>query len=88
MFSNGPKREITPLCPVAIKVGQTEVCEPGHDTWRTVTCDKCAQQFSIGPNRTYGSRRSEQDCVQSLEKALAEDYRNDVSHENWYELRD
>jgi hypothetical protein len=88
MLSKGYKHQIDCLSPVAVKRGQIDVCAPDHDTWGIVTCGICGEQFAIGPNRRYGSRRSEQDCVQSLEKALAEDHKRGESHRNWYELPD
>jgi hypothetical protein len=88
MVSKSYKSKITCLCPVAVKVGQEEVCAPGHEIWGTVTCDTCGDQFNIGPNHIYGSRRTERDCAQSLQKSLVEDHKNGVPHRDWYELRD
>jgi hypothetical protein len=80
--------EINCLSPVAIKLGQTKVCAPGHDTWCEVTCEACNERFKIGPNRTYGSRRSPEYCVRSLQKILGGDHKNGIPHSNWYELPD
>ena len=51
------KTKIQPLCPVAIKVGQTEVHAPDHDDWGVVRCDQCTAEYAIGQNRIYGSHR-------------------------------
>ena len=88
MASSKCRQVVTCLCPVAIKLCQTEVHAPDHDTWRTVTCDSCGEKFGVGPNRIYESRRSEQDCVRQLEALLAEDHKKVAPHGNCYELPD
>ena len=82
------KTEITPLCPVAIRLGQTEVHASGHSHWGVVTCEGCEAQFVIGPNRIYGSRRTDVDCAKELGAILAEDHRQNRNHQNGYELPD
>jgi hypothetical protein len=82
------KMKIECLGPVAVKLGQSEVHAPGHDAWGTVTCDVCGEQFSIGPNRIYASRRTAQDCVRQLETVLAREHEDRKPHMNSYELGD
>jgi hypothetical protein len=84
----GYKAKIESLSPVAVKLCQTEVHAPGHDTWGVVTCDACGEKFCIGPNRIYGSRRGEHKCVEQFEAMLAEEHRKGQAHSNSYELAD
>jgi hypothetical protein len=64
-------KTIKPLCPVAVKLGQSTLHAPAHDQWRTVTCDVCAEKFAIGPHRIHGSRITAQECAKRLEAQLA-----------------
>ena len=82
------KSEIHPLSPVAIKLGQHEVHAPGHDTWGEETCDICGEKFTVGPNRIYGSRLSEQGAVTQLKAILAKDHELNRPHVNSYEIPD
>lgn len=82
------KSEIDPLCPVAIKLGQTEVRAPGHETWETVTCPACPDKFALGPSRIYGSRITKETATKNLLSRLAEDHNRHRVHENSYELPD
>jgi hypothetical protein len=81
-------RKIDPLCPVAVKMGQTAVHAPTHDTWGVVTCDACAVKFFIGPNRIHGSRISAQECAKRLDALLAEDHKQNKAHPDSYEIPD
>jgi cysteinyl-tRNA synthetase len=78
---------IRPFCPVAIKLNQWEVHAPDHDTWGVVSCDNCKDKFALGPNRIYGSRTTEQQCVRELEDLLKEDHQLGRPHANSYELK-
>jgi len=80
------KTSIRPLGPVAIKLNQWEVHAPDHETWGVVSCGGCKDKFAIGPNRIYGSRTSETDCVRQLEDLLKEDHKHGRLHANSYEL--
>ena len=82
----GYERKLTSLCPVAIKLDQSEVHAPDHLTWGIISCDGCKERFAVGPNRIYGSRTTEQQCVAQLEKLLKKDHLNDRPHQNSYEL--
>jgi hypothetical protein len=46
------KQHFSGLNPVAIKVGQIEIKAPEHETWGTITCGQCGEQFLIGPHRS------------------------------------
>jgi hypothetical protein len=81
------KSELAPIGPVAIKLGQRNVYAPGHDTWGVVTCEACQATFALGPNRIYGSRTGEIDCVGELQTLLAEDHKFGREHGDSYELR-
>ena len=59
--------------PVAVKLRQPFVNAPEHETWGTVTCDECDEQFGIGYNRVYGNRIEEARYVAYFEKLLAEE---------------
>jgi cysteinyl-tRNA synthetase len=78
--------KITPLCPVAVKLNQSEVHAPDHATWGFVSCDRCEDKFALGPNRIYGSRTSEKECVKQLEDILKTDHQQGRPHANSYEL--
>ena len=80
------KMSICPIGPVAIKLNQRDVHAPDHDTWGIVSCDSCRDRFALGPNRTYGTSATEQECVTELEKLLKQDHLNDRPHQNSYEL--
>jgi len=80
------KTSIHPLSPVAIKLNQWEVHAPDHATWGVVSCDSCKDRFALGPNRIYGSRTAEQDCVKQLEDLLKTDHQLGRPHTNSYEL--
>lgn len=83
------KEKMTCLCPVAIKLGQSEVCAPEHSDWGVVTCDSCDDKFAIGPNRIYGARRKEmQSYVKQLDALLVSDHERKKPHANSYELPD
>lgn len=80
------ERKLDSLSPVAIKLGQTQVCAPGHDTLDVIGCKICGERFAIGPNRTYGSRRHARECLGQLQALLEEDHKEGRSHRNSYEL--
>jgi hypothetical protein len=82
------EREIDPLCPVAMKLGQTDVHAPAHDTWGVVMCETCRVEFLIGPHRIRGSRIGAEECAQRLEGLLAEDHKMTRAHHNSYEIPD
>jgi hypothetical protein len=82
------KSQVNTLSPVAIRLGQSQVHAPDHNTWGVVTCDTCKIEFAIGPNRIHGPRISEQECVDQFETLLAQDHRHDRSHNDSYELSD
>jgi cysteinyl-tRNA synthetase len=84
---SGYMTEVSPLCPVAIKLNQSEVHAPDHDTWGTVSCENCEDKFAIGPNRTFGSRSTPEVCVKQLEELLNADHRIGKPHKNSYELK-
>ena len=81
------KTSITPLGPVAIKLNQWEVHAPDHDTWGIVSCDDCKDKFALGPNRIFGSRSTEEDCVKQLQDLLKTDHQHGRPHANSYELK-
>ena len=81
------KKEIMPLCPVAIRHGQLEVHAPGHRTWGTVTCE-CGERFHIGPNLIFGSRLTDVEAAKQLEATLASDHAAGRKHQDSYEIRD
>jgi hypothetical protein len=81
------KDELETVGLVAIKLDQTNVCAPGHDTWGVVMCGVCQAKFAVRPNRIYGSRSGEPECVTELESFLAEDHRYGRGHGDSYELR-
>jgi hypothetical protein len=84
------KTKIVPLCPVAIKIHppQHEVHAPGHIDWGTVTCDKCEDRFTIGPNMIFGSRLTGEQAAQQLIEVLEEDHKANRKHQNSHEIRD
>jgi hypothetical protein len=81
-------KKIDPLCPVALKLGQTKVHAPTHDTWGVVSCDECKEKFHIGPNRIYVSRITDLECVKRLEALLIEDHKQNRPHADSYEISD
>ncbi|HZQ25305.1 MAG TPA: hypothetical protein VFA89_21130 [Terriglobales bacterium] len=82
------KLEVTPLSPVAIREGQTEVHAPGHDTWDQIACPQCSDIFLLGPNRIFGSRITKQEATKHLLQRLVDDHTQHRNHENSYELPD
>ncbi len=82
------KEKMSPLCPVAIKLYQSEVHAPEHTDWGVVTCDGCKAEFAIGPHRIYGARKSVEACVKQFEELLADDHAQKRAHANSYELPD
>lgn len=80
------KRKLERVGPVAIKLDQTEVHAPDHDTWCIVSC-KCGDEFAIGPNRIFGSQQLPPDCMKELNERLAGDHHQHRAHENSYELQ-
>ena len=62
------KSQVNTLSPVAIRLGQSQVHAPDHNTWGVVTCDTCKIEFAIGPNRIHGARigEREQQLIQIL----------------------
>jgi cysteinyl-tRNA synthetase len=81
------KTSLHSLCPVAIKLNQTDVNAPDHDTWGVVSCDNCKDKFALGPNRIYPSRTTEEECVKELEDLLKADHMHGRPHANSYELK-
>jgi hypothetical protein len=82
------KEEVTPLCPVAVKLGQNNVHAPGHSSWGTVACDRCKDVFSMGQNYIFGSRISDKEAVSRLEEILAQDHAMGQLHHDYYEIAD
>ncbi len=82
--------KISPLCPVAIKVGQSVVHAPEHSEWGVAVCDfnGCGERFKIGLHRFYGTKITTKSCVKQLEQLLADDHANGRIHANSYELPD
>jgi len=81
-------KQIDPLCPLAVRLHQTAVHAPAHETWGIVTCDGCKEEFFLGLNRIHGSRISPQGCAQRLEALLAEDHMRSRAHQDSYEIPD
>lgn len=79
---------LTPLCPVAIRIGQLKVHAPDHDTWEVVSCEQCEDKFAIGPNRIFGSRRTSEACVAQLKALLKTHHQRNESHADSYEFAD
>jgi hypothetical protein len=82
------ERAILPLCPVAVKSGQTAVFAPSHGQWGVVTCVVCQEEFHIGHNLIFGSRINELECVMRFEGMLAENHRHNRAHMDSYEIPD
>jgi len=80
------KTKVESLNPVAIKLDQHEVHAPGHDNWRVLACDQCEDKFALGPNRIYGSRTTEEECVKQLVTILAAYHQHKRPHQNNYDL--
>ncbi len=80
------KNRLESLNPVAVKLGQTEVHAPEHDTWGVLTCNTCGEKFALGPNRIYASGANEATCVKELESLLVRDHKVNESHHNSYDL--
>jgi hypothetical protein len=83
----GYKTKLNSLSPVAIKLNQSEVHAPDHDTWGVVSCDRCKEKFALGPNRIHGSRTTPEEAVKELEDLLKADHEHAQPHKNSYELR-
>lgn len=81
-------RKIESLCPVAVRMSQTKVHAPAHETWGVVTCDLCGEKFFIGRDRIGGSRITAQECAKRVDTLLAEDHRRDGMHADSYEIAD
>lgn len=79
------KKALTTFNPVAVKTGQAEVYAPGHKYWGILTCN-CGAEFHVGPSLIYGSRQSEEQCVELLRDKLDEDHENKRPHQNGYEF--
>jgi hypothetical protein len=88
MSYKGYDKKIEPLCPVAVKMGQTGVHAPAHETWGIVTCETCGEKLFIGPNRIHGSRISAEGCAKRLEALLSEDHKQNRPHADCYEIPD
>ena len=82
------KSQVSPICPVAIKLNQVEVNAPEHSHWGIASCEGCEDKFAIGPNRNYGSRKTDVDCAKDLEATLADDHGNGRAHANSLEIPD
>ena len=82
------KSQITPLNPVAIRLGQTEVSAPEHETWEVLACSACKDKFALGPNQIFGSRITKEKATRMLLSRLADDHNHHRAHENSYELPD
>jgi len=84
------KEKVSPLCPVAIKIGQSALNAPDHTDWGVVACDfaGCGEKFRVGAHRFYGTKSSAQTCVKQLELLLADDHAKKRIHANSYELPD
>lgn len=80
--------KIAPLCPVAIKLGQSVVSAPEHSEWGVVVCDACGEKFKIGPHRFFRSKSTAHVCIKQLERILADDHAKKRLHGNSYELLD
>ena len=81
------KTSLISLGPVAVRLNQSEVNAPEHDTSGVVTCDICKERFAVGPNRIFGSRSTEEDCIKQLEALLRADHQDGRPHANSYELK-
>lgn len=71
---------------VAIKKGQTEINAPGHDTWGTVKCGSCSDEFLIGPSQIYGASGKATAYANRLEVILAREHQQQQPHQNNYDL--
>lgn len=80
------KAELNAIGPIAVRIGQLNLRAPQHSTWGVVSCDVCQAQFAIGPNRHYGSRVPEADCIEELKRFLATDHQYSHPHRDGYEL--
>ncbi|WP_446744328.1 hypothetical protein [Silvibacterium acidisoli] len=80
------KEEVNAISPVAIKLDQEGVHAPEHNTWGIVVCDVCGERFALGPHRIYGSRTTEQQCVEELQAILDADHRAQRGHSSSYKL--
>lgn len=85
-MSKSYESELNTTAPVAIKQDQKEIHAPEHDTWGVVTCSACGDRFAVGPHRIYGSRTTEQQCVEQLEKVLASEHKVGRKHLSGYQL--
>ena len=81
------KTRLVSLHPVAIKLNQWEVHAPDHNTWGVFSCHSCKDKFALGPNRIFGSRTTEAECVKELEDLLKADHETGRPHPNSYELQ-
>jgi hypothetical protein len=81
------KTQTTPICPVAIKLGQIEVHAPRHSMWGVFTCE-CGEIFAVGPHRIYATRASEQTVVKQLEAILTAEHKRNLPHKNSYEIKE
>jgi len=81
------KNRLGSLNPVAVKLGQTEIHAPEHDTWGVLTCNTCGEKFALGPNRIHRNDASEATCVKELESFLVRDHKLNQPHQNSYNLQ-
>jgi hypothetical protein len=72
--------------PVAVRLGQNTIHAPEHDTWCNVKCAECGAEFSVGPNRNLGSRRTQQECVTQFVGILENEHAKGDVHLNAYDL--
>lgn len=86
----GYKFDLQAFSPVAIKADQNEVKASHHDTWGSINCTKCNQQFFFGPNRIYGTRdnKTKEDYARMLHEMLESDHQQSRPHQNAYKLGD
>ena len=91
MAKAGYETTIERLSPLAVRKGQTRVCggreyAPPVPWTAVVACKSCEAEYLVGPNRIYGSRTTEAQCVQQLEEILAEEHSRNHPHQDAYEL--
>jgi phage terminase large subunit GpA-like protein len=80
--------KVDSLCPVALRMHQTHLHAPSHQTWGVVTCDICGEQFVLSFNRIHLTWTNAEDCAKLFEALLAEDHFNKRAHSDSYDIPD
>jgi hypothetical protein len=80
------KNQIQSQHVVAIKKNQHQVNAPDHETWGTVKCKSCSDEFLIGPPRLHNASGQTGDYVERLIKLLANEHSHEQQHPNSYDL--